>query len=309
MAALPKNATLFKPEDESKARGIIQIIHGMSEHQKRYIPLAEFLAGNNFYVITSDLRGHGSNVNGEQEYGYFGDNGMTNLISDVHDITLFVKSTYSDLPYFLLGHSMGSLIAVCYFKRYDNFLSGLFLSGLPCYNPATKAGKVLVRSRATFKGDFYRSNFINNMVNGPFEKKFADEGSAFAWLSKDRENVREYEKDDLCGFVFTLNGFYTLMELLEEAHVRGSFIKKNRSCPVMLMSGSDDPCMIDHKNFMSAVNMFKEAGYKNTGYILYPGCRHEIFNDIDKEKVMDDLLMSMNAIIDQKRSASESNIK
>ena len=300
MATLSKHATLYLPSADSKAVGVVQIVHGMCEHQKRYKPLADFLNENNYIVITSDLRGHGDNVTRDQEYGYFGDNGTTNLINDIHEITLYVKSEYPDLPYFLLGHSMGTLISTCYMKRYDNYLDGLILSGMPGSNNMVSFAKKLVRFLATIKGEFYRSDFVNGLMNGPFEKPFKDEGSKFAWLSKNKANVRAYETDSKCGFVFTLNGFYTLTDLMEETYKKASFIMKNPALPIILLSGEDDPCMGDKKNFMNSVNLFKDAGYKNVQYVLYPGMRHEIFNDNDKDKAREDVLAALDIITNMK---------
>lgn len=297
MANLSEHATLYLPDGETKPKAIVQIVHGMAEHQKRYIPLAKYFNQRGIAVITSDLRGHGENISREEELGYFGDHALTHLIADVHDITMFVKTDYPDVPYFLLGHSMGTLISTCYFKKYDNFLDGFFLSGMPGQTGATGIAKILIKVLTSMKGEYHRSDFINNLVNGSFEKAFSKEDSKFAWLSKDKDNVKKYKTDPKCGFVFTLNGFYTLMELMDGTYKEGSWIRKNLKCPVMLLSGADDPCMGNKENFMRSVELFKKQGYEDVTYVLYPGQRHEIFLDTEKENAMNDVIAAIEKII------------
>ena len=299
MRQLPEHAILYEPEDKNNIKGAVQIIHGMCEHQLRYKPLAGFLNENGYAVVTSDLRGHGENVAVENELGYFGESAVPVLLGDIHEITMSIKDRYPDVPYFILAHSMGTLIASNYFRKYDNFLDGLILSGMPGNNSAAGTAKILIRIIGSFKGDYYRSPLINKLVNGPFSKPFRSEGSEFAWLSKDKENVKRYEKDPKCGFVFTLNGFYTLMELLEGTYNGKSWIKKNPDIPIRLMSGTDDPCMGSRNNFMKSVKLFKDAGYKDVDYILFEGQRHEIFNDTGRETAMEYLLDVLNKVSDK----------
>lgn len=297
MESLSKNATLYTPPEGVNINGVVQIVHGMVEHQGRYKELADFLSENGLVVITSDLRGHGKNVRREEDLGYFGDNAVTHILADIHDITAYARANYPNKPYFLVGHSMGSLIATNYVKKYDNFLDGLFLSGIPGPNGMVGVGKMLIRVMASFKGEFHRSQFIENMVLGGYSKPFADESSKFAWLANDKSVVLKYEADPECGFTFTLNGFYTLMEFMEGAYTDGSWITKNKNLPIKLMSGSDDPCMGNKKSFLKAVEMFRNAGYKNVSHVLYDGQRHEIFQDTEKAKAREDLLADINKII------------
>lgn len=295
-----EHAIIYEPEKGTPIIGAVQIVHGMAEHQKRYAELANFLSSNGYVVVTSDLRGHGDNIKQENELGYFGDNAVNHLIGDIHEITLYIRDKYKGVPYMLLGHSMGSLISTVYFKKYDNFVDGLFLSGLPSDNSSKGAAKILIKATEALKGEYYRSPFINNLCNGPFAKPFRKEGSEFAWLATDPEVYRKYEQDPKCGFIFTLNGFYTLMEIMENTYSTGSWIKKNLNVPVRLMSGSDDPCMGNRSKFMKSVALFKKQGYTNVSYVIYEGQRHEIFNDTEKKTAMNDLLREFNQIVAKK---------
>ncbi|MCQ2512058.1 MAG: lysophospholipase [Lachnospiraceae bacterium] len=295
MRKLPENAIIYLPQEGTDIKGCIQIIHGMAEHQLRYAPLAKILAKDGYVVVTSDLRGHGENVPSQEKLGYFGDNAVTGLLSDVEAIFSYLKEEYPEKKQILLGHSMGTLIATTYFKLHEKELDGLILSGMPSNNSAKGIAKIMIKAIAKFKGWEYRSPFINNLCNGPFSKAFASEGSEFAWLSVNKDNVKKYEEDPQCGYVFTLNGFYTLMELMGNAY-DAPWKLENAETPIRLISGGDDPCRTNDEMFMKSVEMFKKAGYKNVSCKLYKGQRHEIFNDTERETVFAELLAHLNSI-------------
>ncbi len=295
MENLPKHAIIYQPAENQSIKGCIQIVHGMAEHQLRYAPLAEFLSNNGYVVVTSDLRGHGNNVASAEKLGYFGEKAVAGLLSDTDAIFHYLSEKYPESKKILLAHSMGTLIATTYFKQQEKELDALILSGMPGNNSAKGIAKTMIKTIAKFKGWEYRSPFINNLCNGPFSKAFASEGSEFAWLSVDKENVKKYEADPQCGYVFTLNGFYTLMELMCNAY-DSPWNLTNAATPVRLISGGDDPCRINDETFRKSVQMFKNAGYKNVTYKLYKGQRHEIFNDTEHETVFTELLEHLNSI-------------
>ena len=172
MQNLSEHATIYIPLDESSIKGTVQIVHGMAEHQRRYKDFAEFLKSNGYVVVTSDLRGHGENVTIDEELGYFGQNGAANLVGDVHEITRYIKEKFPGVPYFLFGHSMGTLISTIYFKKYDSFIDGLFLSGMPGHKGGSSLSSQMLDIMISSKGEYYRSQFIDNMVNGPFSRPF-----------------------------------------------------------------------------------------------------------------------------------------
>ncbi len=296
MRTLSDFAKVYKPAYGTPVKGVLQIVHGMCEHQLRYTALAEYLSENGYVVVTSDLRGHGDNIRRSGELGYFGDNAVSNLVGDIHDINLYIKDEYPGVPCVLLGHSMGTLVSISYFKKYDNFVDGLILSGLPTDNPAKGVAKLMIKAIEGIKGEYYRSKFINNLVNGPFSKAFPNEESQFAWLASDSSVWEAYEADPKCGYIFTLNGFYTLMELMENVYGSSTWIKKNTDIPVRFMSGEKDPCMGNKAKLLKAVDMFKAEGYTDVSYKLYKNQRHEIFNDADKAFVWSELLDILDMI-------------
>jgi len=287
---VPKTLDVFTPGKGVKPLGIIHFVHGMCEHKGRYKDTINFFVSNGFICAISDLRGHGDNIESEKYLGYFGPNGDDSFVEDIHEITLYLKEEYPDLPYYLLGHSMGSLIARAYTKKYDAELNGLILTGSPSNAPGRSIAQMLIKSKMGKKGEFFRSNQINKLVMGGFSKKFKDEGNPFAWLSTDKKIWEAYTKDPKCGFVFTLNGFESLLNLIGKVYSTKNWDLKNPNLPIIFMSGEEDPCRINDKKFFQAVGTMKKVGYTNIKYRLFYGMRHEILNEKEKSLVYNDIL-------------------
>lgn len=296
MTELSAHAILYTPESVPYA-GVIQIIHGMAEHQGRYRELAQFFTEQGYVVLTSDLRGHGNNIRRDVELGYFGDHALPRLISDIHDNTSYIRSHFPGIPYILLGHGIGALLAVAYTKKYDSFLDGLFLSGMPADRlwPRHAMSLALVLLMV-LRGEYHRSKLLNYLIMGQYYRPMVRDGSEFSWLSADQENVKRYEEDPKCGYIYTFNGFKTILDMMDQTYSRGSWICKKPDLPIRLFWGAKDPCMNDANDLAKTVHLFSDHGYLNVAYITYPGQRHEIFRDYDKETVCEDALKELNAI-------------
>lgn len=282
--------TITYPPEGMKPVGVIAFVHGMCEKRQRYEQTMTFFNNHGFICAITDMRGHGENILTTEDLGYFGEEGYKGLVEDVHEYTMYLKREFPKLPFVLIGHSMGSLIARAYLKKYSREVDAVILSGSPSNNPLAAPGKLIIKILAAFRGWRYRSPMIESMVNGPFERPFVKEGIVNSWLTNDRHIVEEYNKDPLCGFTFTLNGYYTLMTLLQQVYSKQGWLSKNKELPVMFISGAKDPCRRNDKAFKSAVTHFKHCGYPNTYSKLYDDMRHELFNEFKKEEVYNDIL-------------------
>lgn len=282
--------TIIYPPDNIKPIGVIEFVHGMCETRNRYATPMKFFSEKGYICAIADMRGHGENILTTEDLGYFGEDGFVGLIEDVHDYTMYLKREFPKLPFILLGHSMGSLIVRAYMKKYSKEVDAVILSGSPSENPMAGLGKILSKFIAFFRGSRYRSPFIANLVNGPFEKPFAKEGIVNSWLTTNKYIVEEYNKDPLCGVPFTLNGYYSLFALMEQVYSKYGWTNRNKQLPVMFMSGGDDPCRKNDKAFKKAVSHLKHCGFSNTFSKLYPGMRHELFNELNNDEVYSDIL-------------------
>ncbi len=295
MGTLPKRAKIYIPDDTSSIKGCIQIIHGMAEHQMRYRHVAGFFKENGYVVVTSDLRGHGDNVESKEDLGHF--SGVEELVDDVKELFDYLKEEFPGKPCILIGHSMGTLIATVFFKAYGNEIDGLILSGMPGYNPAVRVGKGLVRTMGIARGWRHRSKTIAGILNGPFAKAFPEEDDEFAWLSVDKDNIARYHADEKCGYKFTCLGYDTLLNLMIATYGKMPFEGEDKEIPIRLISGAQDPCRVDDETFMKSVQNFKDAGYTNVTYELIPDQRHEIFNDTKRIETLKALLEFINTNI------------
>lgn len=268
-------------------RFCLQITHGMAEHKKRYIPFMEYIAGIGGACIISDMRGHGE-TSALEDYGYFGEQGVEATLSDLCQIGGVLREKYPDLPMILLGHSMGSLVARSYAAGHDHHLAALILSGEASNNPAVGAGLFLTRLMALFRGDRYRSPLIESMSTGAYDKAFPDEAK-FRWLSVNEENRQKYIEDPGCGFPFTLNGYDTLFSFMKRTYSPKYYNVRNRDLPILFLSGEEDPVMGGKKAFDDAVRFMQDMGYRDVRAKLYPGMRHEILMENERETVCADM--------------------
>ena len=291
--ALPLSTLLVMPD--CPARGIFQLSHGMAENKERYLPLMTFLAEKGYICIIHDHRGHGASVRSAQDLGYLYENADTAIVEDLHQITLYAKSRFPQLPLYLMGHSMGSLVVRCYLMKYAHELSALIVCGSPSANPAAGAALAVCRVLTAIYGDRHRSRLITRMAFGSYGKRFP-ENTENAWLSANPENVRDYNASPLCGFLFTLNGYRALFHLLrrtysekEWADTRSLRTPADVSLPVRFLAGEEDPCIASPEKFREACDFLRRQGFSNVSSKLFCGMRHEIHNETGKAEVWNDI--------------------
>ncbi len=282
--------TLYVPKGEIK--GIFQISHGMMEHRKRYIQFMDYLGYNGYISVVHDHIGHGESVITKDDYGYFYDNGDKNLVEDLHQITLYMKQKYKDYPYFLFGFSMGSLIARAYLKKYDYELDGLILCGSPVQNKAMPYIKKLCRIIEKIKGDHYRSIFIHKIIRGI--------GDNVITTSEIERN--KFMNDEGCGFIFTVNGFENLCNLIKTDYSKRNWGKRNLSLPILSIAGGDDIVIISNKRFNELTQFIKGIGYEKVSTKIYLDKYHDLLHEVNKLEVYKDILNWMNSILIEKKT-------
>lgn len=284
------HACIWRPQGQCKA--VVQIVHGMAEYAARYAPFAEFLAGNGYLVCADDHLGHGKSVIDESKLGYF-TKGKSNdvVLTDIYALTKKVSEENKGVPYFILGHSMGSFFTRKFITLHGDMLAGAVIMGSG-FQPAAATGtaKLLTRLIALFKGWDYRSKFIDNLAFGSYGKKFRPLRTQFDWLSLNPANVDAYIADPLCGVPFTCSGFYGLFSIVGTA-CKGKTIKSTpKGLPLYLVAGSDDPVGNYSKGVIKLYDKLGKAGVKDVSMTIYNGGRHEILNDDCAPQVMKDIL-------------------
>lgn len=285
---LPLHGLVVVPKD-CEPKAILQILHGMCEHKERYAAFLQEMTSHGFVCAIHDHRGHGESVRQKEDLGYFYQDGGSAMVTDAYQVTQWIQAQFPNLPLFLLGHSMGSLVARCYLKRYPDVLDGLILCGSPSAAIGVGLGERVRAMLARKKGEQYHSEWLGKTVFSGFEKPFRVEGRKNAWLCRDSKVVDAYNQDPLCTFNFSLNGYEALLYLLRNTYDTENWNVVQPNLPIRFLSGAEDPCRGNDAKFNQAVELLRSVGYTDVTARLFPGMRHEILNELQKELVYADV--------------------
>lgn len=277
------------PEGEVKA--VLQIAHGMVEYINRYHEFAAYLADRGVYVVGHDHLGHGQSVNTPGEYGYFPQpDGNKMVIRDIHKLRGITTEKYPDVPYYMLGHSMGSFLLRQYLTMHSKGLAGAVIMGTGHQlRMILQAGQLVCKLISTFKGWKYRSQFVNNLSFGSYNKKFEPAETPKDWITSYKPIRDKYVEDPLTSFTFTVGGYYQMFEGMKVLDTKGSVDKIRKDLPVFFVAGADDPVGDFGKGVQRIFEKYKNAGIKDVSIKLYENDRHEILNETDREQVYEDL--------------------
>ncbi len=283
----------YVPEGDIKA--IFHIVHGMTEHIGRYQRIMSELASNGYLCVGYDNLGHGYTAKDKGELGFIAHKGGWDLLSkDVKIFSDAVKAEYGiDLPYYLMGHSMGSFIVRLASERYIK-PDKLIIMGTGGPNPAAGAGLAVIGLVKLFYGERHISRFVDKLAFGSYNKKFTDnDKNNSSWLTTDTDVRKKYWADDFCTFKFTVSAMGDLIRLMKYSNRNAWFKNVPSDMPILLVSGEDDPVGNYGKGVSFVGEKLKKKG-KNARYILYKGARHEILNDFTYDQVKSDILDFIN---------------
>lgn len=285
-------AYIWRPDSEN-VKGVIQLVHGMSEHIIRYDEAAQAFNRAGFVVVGHTHLGHGERA---ARLGYFAEkNGWEALIGDTHAVRLAVSRDYPELPYFMLGHSMGSFVVRSYCLKHEKGLSGVILSGTGHQPPALlMAGLAVAKIQALFGMGHKPGKLLNKLSFGSYNKGFAPARTEYDWLTTDEKEVDKYVADPLCGFPFTVYGYRDMFEGIRELTPE-HLVTMDKAVPVLLFSGDKDPVGENGKGVRITAKELEDAGVKDVTVTLYEGGRHEMFNERDRARVLSDIVAWMEA--------------
>ncbi|MDD3335425.1 MAG: lysophospholipase [Eubacteriales bacterium] len=278
---------------EGEAKGIVQLVHGMAEHIDRYDGVACALNAAGYIVVGHTHLGHGPNA---KIKGYFTDkNGWDALLDDTHRLRKDTQAQFPRLPYFLLGHSMGSFVVRTYCLKYEAGLAGVIISGTGHFDkPILAAGSAIAGLQCLLGQGQKPSMILHNMNFSANNKQVDNPKTESDWLSRDEEQVAKYNADPLCGFPFTARAYADLFTGLKQLYPDklGAMIK---DIPILIFSGDHDPVGANGKGVTKVYEELKAAGVKDVTLKLYPDGRHEMFNELNREEVYADLASWLGA--------------
>ncbi len=274
---------------DGNIRGIFHLVHGMTEYIGRYEPLFTSLVSAGYLCVGFDNLGHGNTAR-EEDLGFIASkNGWQFMVDDVKLFADSIKAEYPNLPYILMGHSMGSFITRIAVSRHTDLADKYICCGTAGSNPASDVGIMICNIIKVFRGERAVSPFLENMAFGAYNKRF-DGDTKYEWLTKDREIIEKYAADKYCTFPFTVSAMRDLMTLLKMCNDKKCFKNTKNNLPILLIAGDSDPVGNYGKGVKEVYNNYKSANIKDVSMILYKDCRHEIHNDSCKEDMIEDIL-------------------
>ena len=281
---------------DSKPRAVVQIAHGIAEHIDRYRPFMEFLADNGFVAAGNDHLGHGKSIRVPEEQGFFAEkDGWWRVVDDMDKLHDIMANEYPELPYVLFGHSMGSFLTRTYLIKHPDKYDGVILSGTGHQSPAlVLGGNAAASVMAKLNGAMGDGAKLDSLAFGSYLNKIENPRTKFDWLSRDTEQVDKYIADPLCGFVGKIGLYRDMMQGIKFITDKKNIAQMNKEKPVYFMSGDGDPVGDYGKGVERAYKAFCDAGLHDVFMRLYPGGRHEMLNETNKEQVYQDILNWLN---------------
>lgn len=276
--------------DETEPVAVLQLVHGMAEYIARYEETAVYFAKKGFVVVGDDHLGHGDTAREYGDYGYFcKKDPVTVLVRDEHRLKKIVQKEYEGLPYFILGHSMGSLILRNYLCRYGSGIDGAVICGTAHYGKLPIfAGKLLTGILKLAGKGRNKSALLDDLMFGSHNKR-TDKRTSFDWLCTDEAVVDAYMNDPGCGFLFTVNGFDTLIGLVKALHKKSYLEKMPKDLRVLLIAGAEDPVGNYGKSVQEVYDTFLNLDLTKVQMKLYNDARHELLNEKQKQEVCEDI--------------------
>jgi alpha-beta hydrolase superfamily lysophospholipase len=276
-------------DSRGRARGVVQIAHGVGEHMGRYAETIEFLVANGLTVYANDHRGHGRSAESAAQFGDFGEGGFDLLVEDTICLSRLARRENPNLPLILLGHSMGSFAAQQYALDHSGDIDALILSGSGALDELARLASSAPAGR--------------NILNARFEPA----RTAFDWLSRDSAVVDAFIDDPLCFAQLqpaSASSFLAAGRQLSDPLRLG---KIRDDLPIYLFSGSEDPVSQQLEGAWTLIERYHKAGVYGISHDFYIGGRHEMLNEINRGEVRERLLAWIFAVIERKEGFASSS--
>ena len=279
MATVPISELTYKSADgtqivayrwdpENPPRAAVQLTHGMGEHARRYDHVARALNEAGFVVYAQDHRGHGASAD-PASYGDLGPGSWDALVDDIGLLSGIVHDDHADLPLILLAHSMGSFAAQQYLLDHSADVAGVVLTGtavIDLLEPALDLSQPLDLAM--------------------FNAAFAPARTDFDWLSRDEAIVDAYIADPACGFGIDVDSAKALFAGARRLADPDQVAAMRSDLPVYIAVGEADPVNGGLALLTPLTDRYQAAGLTDVTVRIYPGARHEILNETNRDEVI-----------------------
>lgn len=280
----------ISPKIYGEGKGPVLIfIHGIKDQSSRYIPFAESMERHEMTTLLFDLPGHGNCINDEEEYGYFGESGEAGLIDDIYELVERAKEQFPDQKIFLVGQGFGASLGRVFLYLYPEAVNGAIFSGAESPSFFTRGILRINEEIIIQNGDRYRSEHLDNILYDHYNRKIEEPRTDFDWLSRDEKIVDEYMEDSTNTIIPTSNEVHVHYTLMREANSINWF-KEVEDIPMFFLAGSADPVGDYGKGILEMLNRLKEEGKVLTDGIIYRDSRHDLFNELNSEEIIEDIV-------------------
>ena len=278
----------WTPEGTPKA--VVQILHGIAEYVERYDDFAEYLNRQGILVVAEDHMGHGQSINGQGIQGYF-HGGWDAAVADSCRLMQDIMAEYPGVPYILFGHSMGSFMARSILCQHpDSGIRGAVICGTGWQPTFAMPAIISVMEAVCGRiGETTPSPKLHKLIFGGYNNKIEHPRTNSDWLTRDARIVDAYEAHPLCGFVPSCGLLRDMMKGIYAIQRKDNLDKMRRELPVFFIAGGEDPVGNFGKGVQAAAKAFRDMGMEDVSLRIYPLCRHEILNEINREEVYEDV--------------------
>lgn len=282
---------IYVPKVVLRLKGVIQLHHGIGEHADHYEHFASFLTQHGFVVIVSDFVGHGQSLI-DFEQGYFGvENGSQNLVKDMFHLFEIIRERYPDIPYFLLGVDLGSLLIRKFVCQYGDFIDGIILLGTPAKVEHKYLKRIYLSILKCLKGPAYKDYRYFYRYHHHWNKKILQNKSEIGWLTSDHQERKKFLRDPMNHFAYTVQGYRDIVHLIEEVNSDESIQKIPVYLPIYVGVGALDPMTY---GIDKLIEKYKKRGIRDLTYQVFSDCRHAILFEKNKKEVYQHILNWLN---------------
>ncbi len=285
---------------EGATEGVVQIVHGIAEFIERYDDFACYLNSLGYVVVAEDHMGHGQSFREGTVRGYF-EGGWFAAVDDTYRLMKDTMAKYPNVPYILFGHSMGSFMARTILAKYpDSGISGCVICGTGWQPKAALPALIKVVEGICKKtGQTNPNEQLQNLIFGGYNNRIENPRTTHDWLTRDESIVDAYVAHPMCGFTPACGLLCDMMKGIYFVERQKNLQKMKKHLPILFIAGEEDPVGPYGKGVVRAVKEFRKSGMVNVTLKLYPQCRHEILNELNKQEVYQDVARWIKACIDK----------
>lgn len=267
-------------------KAVVQIIPGMAEHAGRYHEFATFLAENGYGVFCADHPGSGLTAIQTESIGIMpATRGWEIMLDNIRSLYTYIRKEVADAPFYLFGHSMGSILARHFIAVYPVYIQGMVLSGsFETADATLKLSGLLTSLMIRIEGSKVRSKWFNNLFYKNLNMKYRKGPTKFEWISSVREEVDDYVADPLCGFDYSWGFYKTFFRGMLAMKRAQRNLKFRKTIPLLTICGQDDPVGNFGKDAMKIHRHYFRQRFQNNTVKVFRG-RHELLHEENREQV------------------------